>query len=232
MHSCESLHSHYMTAFVSIPFRVEQFVAPAANVLSLESRQEMRHSTKSKREENSPGLIAGLTISAFIVGMLFAFLICFIHRTRRSMNGDSLGSNSRDESSTILPFVTPTRGNLATPSSRNPPPQAVIPWDAESHAERRDRLVDLGGPSAAGSRWRQRFSRAMLPNSRSAARNRYSIGSGTVMTESNISNGVPSSPTTLLSPSGMTLSSYFYAPSTLPSVGGSRTRDRYSLLTD
>ena len=219
-----------MTAFVSIPFRVEQFVAPAANDWSLAPRSEEQNSTNSKAEENNSGLIAGLTTSAFLVGMLLAFLICYIHRTRRSTNKNSLGNKSRDDGSTILPFVNPTRGN--SQASRNLSHQAAIPWEADYHAERRDRVVDLMGPSAPRSRWRERVSRAILPNPRSATRNRYSIGSGTAMTESNLSNDEPRSPTTRFSASGMTLSSYFYAPSTMPSVGVWRTRDRYSLLTD
>src|SRR5258706_963215 len=226
MHSCESQPLHPMTAFVSIPYRVEQFVAPSANVLSLAPRAEDLNSTNSIGEENNSGLIAGLTTAAFLVGMLFAFLICYIHRTRHSTSGGKLGSKSRDEGSTFLPIVNPAR------ASRNPSHQAEIPWEADYRAEQRDRIVDLMGPSAARSRWRQRFSRAILPNHRSAARSRYSIGSGTVMTESNVSTDEPRSPTTLLSPSGMTLSSHFYAPSTMPSIGGSRTRDRHSLLTD
>jgi hypothetical protein len=233
MHSCESQPLHPVTAFVSIPFRVEQFVAPPEDALSLAPRSEKRNGTKSKGEENNPGLIAGLTISAFLVGMLFAFLICYIHRTRHLMNGGNVGSKSRDESSTIRSFFAPSRPNLTAQNSRNPSPQGVIPWEAGSHGERRDRIVDLEGSSAAHSRRRQPYSRAILPNSRSAAaRNRDSMGSGTVMTGSNLSNDEPRSPTTLLSPSGMTLSSYFYAPSTLPSVGRLRTRDRYSLLTE
>ena len=223
---------HSMTASVSIPFRVEQFVAPAANVLSLAPRSEERNSTNSKEEENNSGLIAGLTTSAFLVGMLLAFLICYIHRTRHPTNGNTLGIKSRDDGSTILPFVNPTGRNSTTQTSRNLSHQAAIPWEADYHAERRDRVVDLVGPSATHSRWRERFSRAILPNPRSAARNRYSIGSGTMMTESTISNDEPRSPTTQISASGMTLSSYFYAPSTMPSVGVWRTRDRYSLLTD
>ena len=232
MHSCESHPLHLVTVLISIPFRVEQFVAPAADVLSLAPRSEEQNSTNSKGEENNSGLIAGLTISAFLVGMLFAFLICYVHRTRLLMKEGSVGSKSRGESPTSSHYVTPTRANLTTQNSRNPSPQAAIPWEADYHAERGDRIVDLVGPSAASSRWRQPFSRAMLPNSRSAARNRHSFGTGTVMTESNLSNEEPRSPTTLLSPSGMTLSSYFYAPSTLPSIAGLRTRDRYSLLTD
>jgi len=221
-----------MTAFVSIPFRVEQFVAPASSVLSLVQRSEGQDRTNSRGEGNGPGLIAGLTISAFIVGMLFAFLVCYIHRSRRSMNGDTLGSKSQDTSATISPFITPTRGNSSIYSSRNPSPQVAIPWEADYHTEGRDRVFDLGSGFAARSRWRQRFSRAVHPNSRSAASNRHSTGSGTLMTESNLSSWEPSSPTSLLSPSGMTLSSYFYAPSTMPSVGGSRTRDGHSLLTN
>lgn len=221
-----------MTALVSIPYRVEQFVAPTADVLLLAPRSEDRNNTNSIADENDSGLIAGLTTAAFVVGMLFAFLICYIHRTRHSTSGDKLGSKSRDEGSTILPTVNPTRGTLTTHTSRNASHQAAIPWEADYHAEQRDRVVDLVDPSAARSRWRQRVSRALLPNHRSAARNRYSIGSGTVMTGSNVLTDEPRSPTTLLSPSGMTLSSHFYAPSTMPSIGVSRTRDRYSLLTD
>ena len=221
-----------MTAFVSIPYRVEQFVAPTTNVLSLAPRSEDRNNTNSIGEENNPGLIAGLTTAAFVVGMLFAFLICYIHRTRHSASGDKLSTKSRDDGSTILPTVNPTRGPSTLHSSRNPSHQAAIPWEADYHAEQRDRVVDLVGPPAARSRWRQRFSRAILPNHRSTARNQYSIGSGTMMTGSNVSTDEPRSPTTLLSPSGMTLSSYFYAPSTMPSIGGSRTRDRYSLITE
>jgi len=213
-------------------FIVEQFVAPAANVLSLASRSEERNSADSKGEENNAGLIAGLTTSAFLVGMLLAFLICYIHRTRHSTNGDNLGVKSRDDGSTILPFVNPTRGNSTTQSSRNLSHQAAIPWEADYNSEQRDRVVDLVGPSTTHSRWRERVSRAILPNPRSAARNRYSIGSGTMMTESNLSNDEPRSPATQFSASGMTLSSYFNAPSTMPSVGVWRTRDRYSLLTD
>ena len=193
------------------------------------SSSEKRNGIISKREEYNPGLIAGLTIFAFIVGMAFAFLICYIHRIRQSMDRDNLGSKSRNESPTILPFLAPTRANLTTQNSQNPPPQGVIPWEADYHGERRDRIVDLAGPSAARSRWRQQFSRAMLPNPRSAT---HSTRSGTVVTGSNYSDETPRSPTTLLSPSGMTLSSHFYAPSTMPSIGRPRTRDRYSMLTD
>src|SRR6267154_3465610 len=107
MHSCESQPLHPMTAFVSIPYRVEQFVAPAANVLSLAPRSEDWNNTNSTGDENNPGLIAGLTTAAFVVGMLFGFLICYIHRTRHSTSRDKLGSKSRDEGSTILPIVNP-----------------------------------------------------------------------------------------------------------------------------
>lgn len=214
---------HSTTVFVSIPFRIEQFVAPAAKVLS--RRSEEQSNTDSKGGDNSSGLIAGLTISAFVVGMLFAFLICYIHRSRHSTNGNSLGSKSRSDSSTILPFISPPGGNATTHSSHNSPPQAAIPWEADYQAEGRDRVLDLGSGFASRSRWRQRVSRAMFSGSRSAASNRRSAFSGTLMSESNFSSGEPGSPTSLLSPSGMTLSTHFYAPSTMPSVGRWATRD-------
>ena len=221
-----------MAEFVLISFRVEQFVAPAANAPLLVQRSEGQNSTNSGGEDNSSALIAGLTISAFVVGMLFAFLICYIHRSRRSTGMDCLCTKTRDSSSTIASFFTPSRRSPATNNLRNPPLQGVIPWEAESYAESRDRVLDLVGPSAPRSRWRQHFSRAKFPISRSAGRRRPSSGSGTVMTESSFESEEPSSPTTLLSPSGMTLSSAFYAPSTMPSVGRSRTRDRQSLLIE
>jgi hypothetical protein len=131
-------------------------VAPAANVLVAGPGPEalVPESAKrisSKGDENNSGLIAGLTTSAFLVGMLFAFLICYIHRTRRSMKR---GKRGGDESSTGLPFVTPTRtrGSLSTQTLGNPSPQAGIPWGEDYHAERRDRVVDMGGPSGARSR--------------------------------------------------------------------------------
>ena len=215
-----------MTAFVSIPFSVEQFVASPAKIVS--RRAEERRNTDSGGGSNSAGLLAVLTISAFVVGMLFAFLICYIHHSRHSMNGSR---KPRVDSGTILPFVSPP-GATTTPTpaanpAHNAAPQSAIPWEADYQAEGRDTVLDLGGGFAprSRSRWRQRFSRVMFSNTRSAGSHWRSTGSGTLMSESDFSSGEPSSPTSLLSPSGMTLSSYFYAPSTMPSIGRSHTRD-------
>jgi hypothetical protein len=174
-------------------------------------------------ERYSVGLIAGLTTSAFIVGMLLSFVICYIRDSRRAIKTDIPRSKPQNPSTAISPYVTPTHtGN----NSRTASPQPAIPWDADSHAEGRDRVLDLESASAARPRWRQRFSRAMLPGLRPRASNRLSISSSTALTDSHGDTGSG------LSPSGMTLSSYFYAPSTMPSVGGSRTRDRQSMLTN
>lgn len=213
-------------------FIVEQSEAPALNVASFIESPEVQTIVDTKGGDNSPGLIAGLTISAFVVGMLFAFLICYIRHSRRSMHGDSMDNKSRHSSTPILPLVAPARGNSNTSNLHNASSQAAVPWEIEHYTEGRDRVGDLGHTSGARSQWRQRFSRAVFPNSRSAASNRGSIGSATAMTESNASNSGPSSPVTALSPGGMTLSSYFYAPSTMPSVGLPHTRDRQSLLTN
>src|SRR5258708_147303 len=206
-----------MTALTSIPFRVEQSEAPTFSLPSLAQTQEVQEvqtNSNLQGNVNNPGLIAGLTISAFVVGMLFAFLVCYIHHSRRSMNADRAGSKSRStNTTTILPFVTPTRVTSTRNIPRNPSPQAAIPWEADYYTEMRDRLGDLGDASLARSQGRQ------------------SISSGTVMTDSNFSTSRSGSPTTALSPSSVALSSYFYAPSTVPSIGPIRTGDRKSLLT-
>ena len=213
-----------MTVFVSILSSVERVVAPPANIVS--RRAEERRDTDSGGGSNSAGLLAVLTISAFVVGMLFAFLICYIHRSRHSMNESR---KPRVDSGTILPFISPPGATTTPTPAANPAPntapQSAIPWEADYQAEGRDTVLDLGGGFAQRSRWRQRFSRVMFSNTRSAGSHWRSTGSGTLMSESDVSSGEPSSPTSLLSPSGMTLSSYFYAPSTMPSIGRSRTRD-------
>jgi len=229
-------------------FIVEQPKPPAPRPRSFLQTAEVQNVPDSKRDDNGPGLIAGLTISAFLVGMLFAFLICYIHHSRRLLNRENQGRRSRITSTTILPFVSPRLGlglgagdptmGTGTGISRNASPQSAIPWDADQYAEGRDRLVDLVGVPAPRS---QRRYRALYPNYRSAGSYWQSIGggssgggggggsgsgSGTVMTESNPSSGDPSSPLTAA------LSSYFYAPSTMPSVRLSRIQDRRSTVTE